>query len=70
MRRGIPVTTPARTLHDLRPFLLEVEFTNVLREAEFRRLQIGTQMSRMGHVQSSSAECSLSAGVTAFPSRM
>ena len=43
MRRGIPVTTPARTLHDLRPFLSEVEFTNVLREAEFRRLQIGNQ---------------------------
>jgi very-short-patch-repair endonuclease len=43
MRREIPVTTPARTLHDLRPVLSEVDFTRLLREAEFRRLEIGSQ---------------------------
>jgi very-short-patch-repair endonuclease len=44
LRRGIPVTSPTRTLDDLRPVLSEVEFANMIREAEFRRLPIGDQV--------------------------
>lgn len=42
-RLGIPVTTPARTLDDLRPLLSQAQFSSAVREAEFRRLQIGDQ---------------------------
>jgi very-short-patch-repair endonuclease len=34
-RLGIPVTTPARTLADLRPLLSPAHFASALREAEF-----------------------------------
>lgn len=39
----IPVTTPARTLDDLRPHVSPARFASVVREAEFRRLPIGNQ---------------------------
>jgi hypothetical protein len=42
-RDGIPVTTPARTLADLRPLLSPAQFASALREAEFLRLPIGDQ---------------------------
>ena len=42
-RLGIPVTTPARTLADLRPLLSPAQFASAMREAEFRRLPIGGQ---------------------------
>ena len=37
---GIPVTTPARTLDDLRPLLSPAQFAAAVREAEFLRLRI------------------------------
>jgi len=37
---GIPVTTPTRTLADLRPLLSPARFSAALREAEFLRLRI------------------------------
>jgi very-short-patch-repair endonuclease len=37
---GIPVTTPARTLADLRPLLSPAQFSAALREAEFLRLPV------------------------------
>jgi very-short-patch-repair endonuclease len=37
---GIPVTTPARTLADLRPLLSPAQFNATVREAEFLRLPI------------------------------
>ena len=37
---GIPVTTPTRTLADVRPLLSPARFSAVLREAEFLRLRI------------------------------
>jgi very-short-patch-repair endonuclease len=37
-RDGIPVTTPARTLADLRPLLSPAQFAAAVREAEFLRL--------------------------------
>ena len=40
---GIPVTTPARNLADLRPVLSPARFGSAIREAEFRRLQTGNQ---------------------------
>jgi very-short-patch-repair endonuclease len=40
-RVGIPVTTPQRTLTDLRRVIPEPEFAAALREAEFLRLPIG-----------------------------
>jgi very-short-patch-repair endonuclease len=39
---GIPVTTPARTLADIRPLLSPAQFAAALREAEFLRLPIDT----------------------------
>jgi very-short-patch-repair endonuclease len=39
-RDGIPVTTPARTLSDLKPLLSPAQFSSALREAEFLRLPI------------------------------
>ena len=39
-RDGIPVTTPARTLSDLRPLLSPAQFAAAIREAEFLRLPI------------------------------
>jgi very-short-patch-repair endonuclease len=41
LRDGIPVTTPARTLADVRPLLSPAQFAAAVREAEFRRLPIG-----------------------------
>jgi very-short-patch-repair endonuclease len=41
VRRGIPVTTPARTLADLRRVLPGEEFAEAVRRAEFQRLPIG-----------------------------
>ena len=38
MRRGIPVTSPSRTLADLAHLLYRDELTRTLREAMFRRL--------------------------------
>jgi very-short-patch-repair endonuclease len=40
LRDGIPVTTPARTLADLRPLLSAAQFSAALREAEFLRLPV------------------------------
>jgi very-short-patch-repair endonuclease len=40
---GIPVTTPSRTLKDLRTVVGRSEFGTALREAEFLRLPIGNQ---------------------------
>jgi very-short-patch-repair endonuclease len=39
-RDGIPVTTPRRTIIDLRPLLSPAQFAAALREAEFLRLPI------------------------------
>lgn len=41
IRTGIPVTTPRRTLADLRPVLSSAKFASALREAEFLKLPIG-----------------------------
>jgi very-short-patch-repair endonuclease len=40
-RDRIPVTKPARTLHDLRRILPDKQFAKALREAEYLRLPIG-----------------------------
>jgi very-short-patch-repair endonuclease len=40
LRDGIPVTTAARTLADLRPVLSDAEYAAAVREAEFLRLPI------------------------------
>jgi very-short-patch-repair endonuclease len=40
MEDGIPVTTPARTLADLRSLLAPAQFSAAVREAEFRRLPV------------------------------
>jgi hypothetical protein len=40
-RQRIPVTTPDRTLRDIRPLLSPAQFTAAVREAEFLRLPIG-----------------------------
>jgi very-short-patch-repair endonuclease len=42
-QRGIPVTTPTRTLDDIRPLLSRAQFSSAVREAEFRRLPIGNE---------------------------
>jgi very-short-patch-repair endonuclease len=42
-RDGIPVTTPDRTLDDLRGILSPARFSAALREAEFLRLPIGVR---------------------------
>lgn len=42
---GIPVTTPARTLADLRPLLSAAQLNAAVREAEFLRLPIGSDLS-------------------------
>lgn len=42
-RNGIPVTTPAQTLDDIRHLLSQAQWASALREAEFRRLPIGDQ---------------------------
>jgi very-short-patch-repair endonuclease len=47
-RHGIPVTTPARTLDDLRHLLSPAQFASALREAEFQRLPLGNQESDDG----------------------
>ena len=47
-RDGIPVTTPARTLADLRPLLSPAQFASAVREAEFLRLPIGHQPETEG----------------------
>jgi hypothetical protein len=39
-REGIPVTTPAQTLSDIRRLLSAAQFSTALREAEFLRLPI------------------------------
>jgi very-short-patch-repair endonuclease len=41
LRAGIPVTTPIRTLQDVRRILPAKGFARALREAEYRRLPIG-----------------------------
>jgi very-short-patch-repair endonuclease len=45
---GIPVTTPARTLADLRHLLSPTRFASALREAEFLRLRVGDGAGRSG----------------------
>jgi very-short-patch-repair endonuclease len=47
-RDGIPVTTPSRTLADLRPLLSPAEFGQALREAEFLRLPITDRFESEG----------------------
>jgi very-short-patch-repair endonuclease len=50
IRTGIPVTTPSRTLADLRPVLSSTKFASALREAEFLKVPIGdrTDADRTG----------------------
>jgi very-short-patch-repair endonuclease len=48
LRDGIPVTTPARTLDDLRRVLTLKAFAAALREAEFLRLPIGDRFEPDG----------------------
>jgi len=43
-RDGIPATTPARTLADLRPVLSQAKWASAFREAEFLRLPIGNAL--------------------------
>ncbi len=43
VHRGIPVTTPTRTLNDLRAMVGPGELRRAIREAEFRRLPIGPE---------------------------
>ena len=43
VRRAIPVTTPARTVRDLRRILSKRQIASVLRRAEHRRLDVGPQ---------------------------
>ena len=43
-RRGIPVTTPARTLADIRRTLPPARYAKALREAEFLRLPIDASL--------------------------
>jgi very-short-patch-repair endonuclease len=45
---GIPVTTPARTLADLRPLLSPAEFSAALREAQFLRLPVDDRFESDG----------------------
>lgn len=47
-RRGIPVTTPARTLLDLRRTIPTARYAKALREAEYLRLSIGPRLSSDG----------------------
>jgi very-short-patch-repair endonuclease len=47
-RDGIPVTTPARTLADLRSLLSPAQFASALREAEFLRLPIDDRLDSDG----------------------
>jgi very-short-patch-repair endonuclease len=49
--RGIPVTSPKRTLEDLRRVLSRVEFAATLREAEFLRLPVGSEQA-LDHTRS------------------
>jgi very-short-patch-repair endonuclease len=44
-RRGIPVTTPARTLADLRGLLSPAQLASAVREAEFLGLGVGGDVS-------------------------
>jgi very-short-patch-repair endonuclease len=44
-RLGMPVTTPSRTLRDLRRLLPQSQFAAALREAEFLGLPIGRSLS-------------------------
>jgi very-short-patch-repair endonuclease len=44
MHRGIPVTTPSRTLADLRRDLPQPQFAAALREAEYLRLHIAREL--------------------------
>jgi very-short-patch-repair endonuclease len=43
LRDGIPVTTPTRTLADIRPLLSPARFSAAVREAEFLRLPMDEQ---------------------------
>ena len=44
LRHGIPVTTPSRTLADLRRILPQPQFAEALRQAEYLRLPIATEL--------------------------
>ncbi|HEX5929260.1 MAG TPA: DUF559 domain-containing protein [Solirubrobacterales bacterium] len=43
-RKGIPVTTPARTLLDLKGRVREWEWRKAVRQAEFRRFALGPEL--------------------------
>jgi very-short-patch-repair endonuclease len=45
-RLGIPVTTPSRTLRDLRRTVPQPQYAAALREAEFRGLPVGAGLER------------------------
>ena len=45
---AIPVTTPARTLADVRPLLSPARFSSALREAEFLGLQVDAHFASAG----------------------
>ena len=68
-RLGIPVTTPSRTLEDLRRTLPQPQFAAALRQAEFLGLPSRRFSSPTTPAASWSAASSLSVGATAFPSR-
>jgi len=70
LRLGIPVTTPSRTLKDLRRALPQSQFAAALRQAEFLGLPISEDLAA-DRTRSELERVSLpSAGATAFPSRM
>jgi hypothetical protein len=68
-RLGIQVTTPARTLADLRRIVPPKRFAAALREAEFLGLPLDPQLGPDGTRSDMEALFLASAVVTAFPSR-
>jgi predicted transcriptional regulator of viral defense system len=67
-RAGIPVTTPSRTLTDLRRFLPQPQFAAALREAEFLRLPIDQSLEPDRTRSELEARFLALAVATAFPS--
>lgn len=66
-RAGIPVTTPARTLTDLKRAVPEWQWRKAVRQAEFKRLNLGSEIEPMGRAATWSRTSCASAGARAFP---